>query len=96
MLIRAESEALLNGNNSRMWVQRSRLLWANQGDKNTKYFHSCATKRFRKNQIVKIRDEQHVWRYHLEEISLVVTNYYDDLFHSTRSDPSNGVLDYVP
>ena len=34
---------------ARMWAQWSRLLWATQGDKNTKYFHSWATKRFRKN-----------------------------------------------
>ena len=29
-----------------IWAQRSRVLWANQGDKNSKYFHCCATKRF--------------------------------------------------
>ena len=29
-----------------MWAQRSRLLWAKQGDRITKYFHSCATKRY--------------------------------------------------
>ena len=39
-----------------MWVQRSQILWANQGGKNTKYFHSCATKRFRINSMVGIRD----------------------------------------
>ena len=31
-----------------MWAQRSRLLWARQGDKNSKYSHCCAIKRHRK------------------------------------------------
>ena len=75
MLLKAENEAMVNGNNSwvrelnfeinvlldreaKMWAQRSRLLWASQGDKNTKYFHSQATKRFRKNQITRIKDDK--------------------------------------
>ena len=39
-----------------MWAQRSRILWARQGDKNTKYFHSYATKRCKKNLIEGVRD----------------------------------------
>ena len=39
-----------------MWAQRSRILWARQGDKNTKYFHSYATKRYKKNLIEGVRD----------------------------------------
>ena len=39
-----------------MWAQRSRILWARQGDKNTKYFHSYATKRYKKNFIEGVRD----------------------------------------
>lgn len=79
-----------------MWAQLSRLFWANQGDKNTKYFHNCVTKRFRKKKIMRIKNEQHVWKYHSDEISLVLTKYYEYLFSSARSDPSNGVLDHVP
>ena len=40
-----------------MWSQWSRLLWARDGDKNTKYFRSRATKRYRRNLIVGIRDD---------------------------------------
>ena len=45
-----------------MWAQRSRILWANEGDKNSKYFYCCATRRFRKNSLQGIRDEAGVWR----------------------------------
>ena len=44
-----------------MWSQHSCLLWARDGDKNTKYLHSRATKRYRRNLIVDIRDDQDRW-----------------------------------
>lgn len=44
-----------------MWSQRSHLLRARDGDKNTKYFHSRATKRYRRNLMVGIRDDQDRW-----------------------------------
>ena len=47
---------VLQDREAMMWAQRSRILWANEGDKNTKYFHSYATKRFRKNSMEGIRD----------------------------------------
>lgn len=31
-----------------MWSQRSRVLWRQNGDSNTKFFHNSATKQFRK------------------------------------------------
>ena len=49
-----------------------------------------------KKKIMRIKNEQHVWKYHSDEISLVLTKYYEYLFSSARSDPSNGVLDHVP
>lgn len=46
---------------STIWAQRSRLVWARQGDKNIKYFHSCAKRRYRKNMIGGIRDKEGKW-----------------------------------
>ena len=51
-----------------MWAQRSRVLWVNQGDKNSKYFHCCAIKRFWKNSMEGIRDEGGEWRTRQEEV----------------------------
>ena len=81
---------------ARMWVQRSRIQQASQGDKNTKYFHSKATKRNRKNQICGIRDEQDSQRVGQEEISRIVTGYQQKLFTSTELDPPSIVLQHVP
>ncbi|XP_075670084.1 uncharacterized protein LOC142639833 [Castanea sativa] len=79
-----------------MWAQRSRILWANQGDKNTKYFRSCASKRYRKNSVEGIRDEGGVWRTRQEDIGKVMVNYYKTLFTSTNGRVSTNILDCVP
>ena len=66
---------VLQDRESTMWAQRSRILWAKQGDRNTKYFHCCATKRFRINSMEGIRDESGIWRAKQEEIAVVMVNY---------------------
>ena len=87
---------VLQDKEAMMWAQRSRILWANQGDKNTKYFHSCASKRYRKNSMEGIRDEGGVWRTRQEDIGEVMVNYYKSLFTSTDGRVSTGILDCVP
>ena len=85
-----------------MWAQRSRLLWAKQGDRITKYFHSCATKRYYIYIYIYIyliewiRDEDEVWRELPEDITMVLVNYYKSLFSSTNQTMSQVVLEYVP
>lgn len=79
-----------------MWAQLSRLLWVRHGDRNKKYFHSCATKRCSKNLIVCIRDEQDTWRVQSEEIATVMLSYYKDLFLSSKPANSTNVLPCVP
>ncbi|KAL7175699.1 hypothetical protein ACSBR2_029314 [Camellia fascicularis] len=41
----------LNRNKERLWHQKSRMLWARNRDKNTRFFHIMASKRQRKNLI---------------------------------------------
>ncbi|PPR83824.1 hypothetical protein GOBAR_AA36885 [Gossypium barbadense] len=38
------------------WAQRSRSKWLREGDRNTRYFHSKATGRLKKNFIEKLKD----------------------------------------
>ncbi|KAL5736834.1 hypothetical protein ACOSQ2_031622 [Xanthoceras sorbifolium] len=39
------------------WRQRSRALWLKEGDKNTKNFHSKASQRKKRNQILGLVDD---------------------------------------
>ena len=51
----------LNEKEARMWLQRSKVLWAKMGDKNSRYFHLRATQRFRKNSITSLRKADGLW-----------------------------------
>ena len=105
LLVLAENEAMVSGNNtrvrsirmeinllqdreSRMWCQRSRMSWLSKGDNNTVFFHNKTTKRFRKNLIRGIRDQNGAWLTDPEEIGHVMESYYKDLFST-----SNPILD---
>ena len=60
--------------------------------KNTKYFHCCATKRFRKNSMEGIRDEGGVWRTKQDKIGEVMVKYYKSLFASTKGSVPTSML----
>ncbi|XP_072950995.1 uncharacterized protein [Typha angustifolia] len=54
-------QAALNRQLNIKWLQRSRLRWATEGDRNTKFFHISATTRRQRNQIPRITGEGERW-----------------------------------
>ena len=79
-----------------MWCQRSRVLWLSKGDNNTTFFHSKATKRFRKNLIRGIRDGDGTWLTGQEEIGHVLKSYYKDLFSTSNPNLDVASLEKIP
>ena len=69
----------------RMWLQRSKVLWASQGDRNSKFFHCRATQRRRKNAILKLRTSTGQWSTCNEEIAKMLVSYFQGLFTSAES-----------
>ena len=63
-----------------MWFQRSRSLWAVHGDRNSKYFHSKATQRLRRNKIRGIKNSAGLWVTNPIEVADCLVSYYKSLF----------------
>ncbi|XP_075664977.1 uncharacterized protein LOC142634560 [Castanea sativa] len=60
----------------RMWFQRSKVLWAVNGDKNSKLFHCHATQRKRKNSILRIRKADGEWSSDMEQVTETLITYF--------------------
>lgn len=68
------------------WKIRSREDWLKWGDKNTKWFHSRATHKKRKNEIKGLLNDYDLWLEEEEDISSIANAYFLKLFDS--SDPN--------
>jgi len=51
-----------------MWVYNSRCNWYKHGDRNTRYFHSLASARRKRNRIEAIKLDNGEWSYDAKEI----------------------------
>jgi hypothetical protein len=63
-------------------MQRSRVNWMANGDRNTTYFHNYARARKKRNLIMKLKDSDGVLREENNQLKGIITNYFSDLFSS--------------
>jgi len=68
-----------------LWLQRSRIDWLKEGDRNTKFFHHRAVWRARRNKIAKFKDDNGVIQTVPTEMQRMAVSYFKSLY--TR-DPS--------
>ncbi|KAK7362868.1 hypothetical protein VNO77_04993 [Canavalia gladiata] len=77
------------------WRQRSRVIWLQEGDKNTKFFHPKASDGQKENQITKMKNGNNAWVHGEEEISKLFQLYYVDLFTSSTMPNSDYITKVV-
>ena len=65
-----------------MWKQRSRVEWLQNGDRNTKFFHTVASQRQCKNRIEGLRDSKGVWHEEEGATEAIILDYFKNIFTS--------------
>jgi hypothetical protein len=68
-----------------LWLQRSRVAWLREGDRNTKFFHQRAAWRARKNRIRKLRRGDGEWVHDKEEMKGMVNDYFRTLYEKDEN-----------
>ena len=81
---------------AKMWRQRSKIAWLRDGDRNTRFFHSKASQRCRRNYITKLHDASGGWCSSQDQVNATIVDFYQTLF--TSSNPSNfeEVIETIP
>ncbi|XP_074337686.1 uncharacterized protein LOC141674885 [Apium graveolens] len=68
------------------WRQRSKQLWLQAGDRNSRFFHNSATARRRSNQIHWLKNTEGEWRDWDSGLQDIITDYYKNLFTTSMAD----------
>jgi len=63
---------------------KSRALWLQAGDRNTKFFHARTTSRRKKNEIKGLENKDGVWCTEKAELTRIISDFYSDLFSSSN------------
>ena len=80
----------------KMWKQRSRALWLHEGDTNTRYFHSRATHRFKRNKIEALENSRGDHCVDENGIANILVDFYQNLFASSSPNQIEEALEATP
>jgi hypothetical protein len=78
-----------------LWLQRSRIDWLREGDRNTKYFHRRAVWRARRNKILKLRDENCVVNTVPIDMQRMSVSYFKSLYTRDPNLVHSAITDLV-
>lgn len=78
-----------------LWCQRSRAIWLQEGDKNTKFFHGKVSQRSKTNEIKKLTNEFGSWGHGQEKVESILLDYFSRLFSSSLPSDSASICQVV-
>lgn len=77
------------------WKQRAKTDWLKDGNRNTKFFHSRASERRRKNIITRLQGETGIWKDWDSGLPNLITDYFSILY-SSQGCNTHPFLCYMP
>lgn len=77
-----------------MWKQRSKVQWFVEGDRNTRYFHACASQRAKRNEVTGLENSEGVFCEANGVMGQIVNDYFANI-SSSRNHSSNEIDDVV-
>ncbi|KAE8656259.1 hypothetical protein F3Y22_tig00117005pilonHSYRG00262 [Hibiscus syriacus] len=77
------------------WLQRSRVAWLKDRDRNSSFFHASANGLRKKNWIEGLESEGGVWCDRLEDIFGIASSYFSSLFSSSAANPDEEILQAI-
>ncbi|GKA20651.1 ribonuclease H [Tanacetum coccineum] len=78
-----------------MWKQHNRVQWLREGDKNTRFFHTRASNRCRRNGILRLKGPDGRWVEEHDEVCNLVTGYFSELFSSLPPQDCESVVNDI-
>lgn len=85
-----EINELLN-KESMMWIQRAQALYLQSSNNNTRYFHSRASQRYKRNWVHGLRNNKNIWCTSKHQLQEIATSFYQDLFTTSCPDESHPI-----
>lgn len=78
-----------------MWMQRSRITWLKDGDRNANFFHAKSVWRARKNRIKKIEDLNGTVHTVKQTMEHAATSYFQDIFSAKSNLDASPIIDLI-
>lgn len=70
-----------------LWLQKSRSTWIKDGDRNTKFYHTQALIRRRRNRILMLQDESGNWESDPAKLLTMVESFFQNLYSHESPPP---------